>query len=435
MRRSLAPAAVAALLAAVLTTAVAAHEIPKSVVVHAFVKPEADRLRVILRVPLIAMRDTQWPATGDGFLDVERADALLIEAAAQWIVPGIEILEGKTPLNAPTLAAARVSLPSDGSFSSYDDALRHVREKTSSAEARLPWQQALFDVLLEYPVTSVHSRFSIKPGFERLGVEVLTVLRFVHVPPEGGAPVVRAFEFRGDPGFVQLDPRRHQAALRFVKNGFLHILDGADHLLFLVCLVMPFRRWRPLILVVTAFTAAHSITLAAAVLGFAPGGLWFPPLVEMLIAASIFYVAVENILGAAPGRRWVVAFAFGLVHGFGFSFGLQATLQFAGDHLLTSLLAFNLGVEAGQVLVVLALLPVLHVLFTRVMRERPGTIVLSALIAHVAWHWLADRATAVEPFRHAILESWTMIALIRVSLIAISIAAVVWLARRAKAAA
>jgi hypothetical protein len=90
--------------------------------------------------------------------------------------------------------------------------------------------------------------------------------------------------------------------MRFVKLGFLHILDGADHLLFLFCLVIPFRRLKPLIVIVTAFTVAHSISLSAAVAGFAPTGLWFPPLIELLIAASIFYVAIENIV--RPDVRW-----------------------------------------------------------------------------------------------------------------------------------
>ena len=85
--------------------------------------------------------------------------------------------------------------------------------------------------------------------------------------------------------------------MRFVRLGFLHILDGVDHLLFLFCLVIPFRRLKPLIVIVTAFTVAHSISLSAAVAGFAPDGLWFPPLIELLIAASIFYVAIENIVG------------------------------------------------------------------------------------------------------------------------------------------
>src|SRR5256884_436293 len=99
--------------------------------------------------------------------------------------------------------------------------------------------QTLLDVLLDTPVQSDRSRFSIEPRFARLGLRVTTVLRLV-LP--GGE--TRAFEFDGDPGLVRLDPRWHQAALRFVDLGFLHILDGTDHLLFLFCLVIPSRMCR-----------------------------------------------------------------------------------------------------------------------------------------------------------------------------------------------
>src|SRR6185503_7452408 len=110
--------------------------------------------------------------------------------------------------------------------------------------------------------------------------------------------------------------------------GFLHILEGIDHLLFLLCLVIPFRRLRPLAAVVTSFTAAHSITLIASAYDLAPGALWFPPLVETLIATSIVYMALENIVGGTSiQRRWIMAFGFGLVHGFGFSFALRESLQ------------------------------------------------------------------------------------------------------------
>jgi hypothetical protein len=221
---------------------------------------------------------------------------------------------------------------------------------------------------------------------------------------------------------VRLDPRWHQAAFQFVKLGFTHILDGVDHLLFLFCLVIPFRRFRALVAVVTAFTVAHSITLFAAAYNLAPDALWFPPLIETLIATSIVYMALENIVGAgsepqssqstqrkslfsansagsAVKRRWVIAFAFGLVHGFGFSFALRQTLQFAGSHLLTSLLSFNIGVELGQLLVLVALIPALDLLFKYVVAEPLGTIILSALVTHTAWHWMIERATILRQFR------------------------------------
>ena len=187
----------------------------------------------------------------------------------------------------------------------------------------------------------------------------------------GGA--VRAFEYSGDPGLVRLDPRWHQAALRFVALGFEHILDGIDHLLFLTCLVIPFRRVGPLVAIVTSFTVAHSVTLIASAFGLAPGALWFPPLVETLIAMSIVYMAFENIVGVKLRRRWLITFAFGLVHGFGFSFALRETLQFAGSHLLTSLVSFNIGVELGQLLVLVLLVPALSLVFRFVVAERESS--------------------------------------------------------------
>src|SRR6202011_4350665 len=142
----------------------------------------------------------------------------------------------------------------------------------------------------------------------------------------------------------------------------------------------------------------HSISLFASAFGFVPEGLWFPPLVETLIAVTIVYMALENIIHAAIGRigrdlsrRWIVAFAFGIVHGFGFSFALRDTLQFAGDHLLTALFGFNLGVEVGQLAVLVVLVPALGLLFRYVVAEKLGIIVLSALVVHTAWHWMLER--------------------------------------------
>jgi hypothetical protein len=181
-------------------------------------------------------------------------------------------------------------------------------------------------------------------------------------------------------------------------QGFQHILDGADHLLFLLCLVVPFRREvKRLVWIVTAFTVGHSITLIGSAYGLAPSGLWFPPLVETLIALSILYMAVENVIAPNGRTRAAIAGGFGLVHGFGFSFALTNTLQFAGDHVLTSLLAFNVGIEFGQLLVLVVLIPALNLLF-RYVPERAGGIVIAVLVGHTAWHWLAERFAALQLF-------------------------------------
>ncbi len=431
---------VAALIALSTPASPSAHEIPPRVIVHAFVKPEPDRLRVLLRVPLVAMRDIQFPEREDGFLDLGRAEPALRAAITQWILPNLVIFEDGRPLPAATIVAARASLPADRSFVSYADALAHITGDGLAGDrlagnrlagnTRVPWTQAQLDMLLEYPVGSAQSNFAIQPGFGRLGIEVATVVRFV--TPDG----VRAFEFRGDPGLVRLDPRLHEAAWHFVKLGFFHILDGADHLLFLLCLVIPFRRLRPLIVIVTAFTAAHSIALVAAAWNLVPDALWFPPLVETLIAGSVLYMALENIVApASTQRRALLAFAFGLVHGFGFSFALKETLQFAGSHLLTSLFSFNAGVEIGQILVLLALIPVLDVAFRYVLPERVGTIVLSALVAHVAWHWMADRWAALREFPMPELDVSVLTLVVRALLVITVIAAIAWIAGRFRARA
>ena len=154
---------------------------------------------------------------------------------------------------------------------------------------------------------------------------------------------------------------------------------------------MPFRRFWALVPIATSFTIAHSITLIASALGLAPNALWFPPLIETLIALSIVFMAFENIIGAKLQRRWMIAFGFGLIHGFGFSFALSESLQFAGAHLITSLLSFNVGVELGQLVVLALTVPVLDFLFRRWLPEVLGTIVLSAFLAHTGWHWMTER--------------------------------------------
>jgi hypothetical protein len=387
-------AALALALLLVLPSTPSAHEIPSRVTIIAFVKPEANRLRLIVRVPLEAMRDMQFPLHGAGYLDIAAVDSLLPDAARIWIANSVDVYEEATKLGKATIVAAHVALPSDRSFQSYDSALAHVRGEGLPQKTELAWQQAMMDVLFEYEITSDHSRFSINPALARLGVRTNTILRFL---PAGGAE--RAFEYVGDPGLVRLDPRWSQALWRFVQLGFAHIMDGIDHLLFILCLVIPFRRIRPLAAIVTSFTVAHSITLFASALGFAPSALWFPPLIEVLIALSIVYMAFENIVGPRLERRWIIAFGFGLVHGFGFSFALRESLQFAGTHLVTSLLGFNIGVELGQLFVLALAIPLLNALFRFVVAERMGTILLSAIVAHSAWHWMLDRSAVLRQYR------------------------------------
>lgn len=173
----------------------------------------------------------------------------------------------------------------------------------------------------------------------------------------------------------------------FLKLGLDHILSGIDHLLFLSALLLGSRGLRSLLITVTAFTAAHSLSLAAATLGWAHvSGNW----VEPAIAASIVWVAVENIwLRPQPLRRHALTFAFGLVHGLAFAEALTE-LHLSGWPLARALLGFNLGVEAGQTLVVLLLAPALAWLARHAAGPRIGRA-LSVGIAGMGLVWLVQR--------------------------------------------
>ncbi len=419
---------VVCLVALVLCPALAqAHEIPADVALTIFVKPEGKVLRVLVRVPMEAMRDFEFAQRPGGHLDLTRVEPQLADAARLWLASDIGFFEEERPLGEPLLRAVRVALPSDRAFDDYTKALRAVRSERLPPATELFWEQALLDVEFEYAINSAESRFHVLPTLARLGLKTLTQIRFINASGD-----VRSFTYIGDPGLVSLEPAATEVLWLFVVNGFGHVLDGVDHLLFLFALLIPVRRIRPLVVIVTAFTLAHSITLAASLFGLVPAVLWFPPLIEMLIAGSIVYMALENLLAPVLVRRWLIAFAFGLIHGFGFSFALSETLQFAGDHLALSLFAFNVGIELGQLLVLVCAVPVLQ-LILRNLPQRASVIVLSALVAHTGWHWLVERWEVLRVYRFA-WPDWNLALLagsLRWLLLICVAAFVVWLLRGA----
>jgi HupE / UreJ protein len=399
------------------------HDIPDEIILHSFVKPEGDSLHVLVRVPLTMLLNMNLPKWGAGYLDLARMEDRLEKAAAAF-ARDVVFYEDNQPLVAGTPALARISQPSDSSFESFESALANIRGPSLPAGTRVFWNQGYFDAYLRYPIRSDRSAFSMDMGLAPgLGDRLKMFVRFMM--PDG---TIRAFEFHGGSGLVVLDPRWYQAAWTFVQLGFEHILAGIDHLLFLLCLAIPFglRHLRALVLMITAFTVAHSITLIASAMGVVPAGAWFPPLVEALIALSILYMALENIvLGMRKGRnaeagmlrRCLIVGAFGLVHGFGFSFVLEQELQFAGDHFLLSLVSFNVGVEIGQLAFLAVALPLLSYFLRQEDTRRLGMIVVSALAAHTAWHWLVERGETLATVGLPVLESVNVASALRWTLL------------------
>ncbi len=186
---------------------------------------------------------------------------------------------------------------------------------------------------------------------------------------------------------VPKQSRRGVGFPAFVKLGVEHILEGIDHILFLFGLILVGGRLLSLIKIVTAFTVAHSITLALAALEVVA----LPPaMIESAIALSIAYVAVENFRIKSSENRWIVTGLFGFVHGFGFANVLR-DIGLPRDALVSSLLGFNLGVELGQVMIVLVLFPVV-LLIGRTPWRRSIVWALSGALFVIAIAWFLERA-------------------------------------------
>jgi hypothetical protein len=328
-----------------------------------------------------------FPLVGDHYkVDASRS---AVETALKGLGSALQLWEDNARL-APSSAAGQLAPLADRSFEDYDRAVARVAEPLAP-DTVIAFEQGYLDAHFVYPISSPKSVFSIQTTIgAELGDYIKLTIRFIPL----GEPS-RAMMITGASGRVALDPAWYQASIGFVKLGIGHILSGIDHLLFLLCLIIPFRRITALIPIITAFTLGHSVTLIGTAYNLAPIGAWFPPFIEAAIAASIFYMAIENIIGANVNQRWIITGLFGLVHGFGFADVLKEQLQFAGSNLLVSLLSFNIGIEIGQLAVLCVFVPALALLLRGRMAGPMGIIVLSAIIANVAWQWMMQRGEAL----------------------------------------
>lgn len=182
-------------------------------------------------------------------------------------------------------------------------------------------------------------------------------------------------------------PQTREVAVHFTRLGVEHIWTGYDHLLFLFALLLIAPSLRAMLLIVTGFTVAHSITLSAAALGLVHIQ---PQWVEPAIAASIVFVGLENFWKPKPGRRTLVTFCLGLIHGFGFA-SMLTDLGLPRTQLVTALLCFNGGVELGQGAIVLVLLPLLFRLRRWPVWENRFVPALSAAVVVAGAVWFFQR--------------------------------------------
>lgn len=367
----------------------AAHEVPDDVSIRIFIRPEGNKLRFLVRVPVNALIDTQLPMSdGPGYLIIPESIPMLPTAAHVWVSDLLQIQENGSPLDRPTVLQTRLSRIADNSFTDWDSALAHANGPDLAANALVTWDRAALDVLLEVPVKSAASALTYRPRFGRLGVRVNTTLTYF--PPGGGE---RTFAYEGDPEPYQLNPDTSYTAARFFKSGFNYFLDETDNLLFLFCAALLLRSARSVISFAAAFSVSHAAVLIAAAWHTGPAPAMVPALAATAMALTVVFLALESVVkGVAPGSRWMLAAIAGIFFGGGFWLHLDPLVQFGGINKLVSVLSFTAGIEVAEALALFVMVPVTALVFRLVLSERIGTMILAGIAAHIAWHRMTDRA-------------------------------------------
>jgi len=236
---------------------------------------------------------------------------------------------------------------------------------------------------------------SLNPGLP--GQEKTANLVLDYYP--GSVEVFRARGLLEEPIVISRSP--WAAAITFIKEGMLHILEGLDHVLFVICLALGAVSFKSLFARTTGFTIGHSVTLSLGFFGLVPSGAWFIPTIELGIALSIIFAAIvvvgQKRINQPPERAmFAVTTGIGTLHGLGFSFVLHKILQVNSPNIWQSLLSFNIGVEIGQVLIILACWPLFRLLAR--WGERGWRLVrwgIAASCIAVAGFWTVQRAMLV----------------------------------------
>ena len=247
-----------------IATTVNAHEFKLDAVINAFVKIEPGDAQLVVRAPLYLFKSARFPIR-NAEIDTDNAGPALERAIAAF-EQSLTLTENGKPLTASG-GMARLSLPSDRSFTSYEAAQAHVAQ-SSESDTRIYVDQGYVDARITYPIGSPHSEFAIRTtAAPELGDYLKLAVRYM---PLGGDD--RTMVVTSSSGTVALNPTWWRAAATFTGLGITHILTGYDHLLFLLCLVIPLRGWRKILSVVTVFTIAHSFTLLGTAFELAPSG-------------------------------------------------------------------------------------------------------------------------------------------------------------------
>jgi hypothetical protein len=381
-----------------------AHEVPADLTVQAFAKPAAHQLQLVIRVPLSGLLNSRMPKEGPGYLALTDIGPSLHETSLE-VAAAIDLYENGQPLAPPTVTATRISLPLDRSFDSYDHALAHLTGPPLPAGTEVFWEQGFMDAILDYQIQSAQSDFSMHAKLTPLAPAVTTTLQFL--APSGS---VRSFTLPGDQGLIWFEPHWYQAALRFFRGSVFSAVTSSDLYFLLACLVIVAAgQWMMLVPWLAALVATQAAVIVATQISGTPPADWLTPVVDVLRAAVIVYLALENIAAESLRRRWMAVAAFGLLSGVRLSTSMQPIVQFSGTHQILSWLTFGIGAAVAELAMTGAIaLPLL--LLCRLFRAaRMRTIILSALVASVAWQLVMSRGALLQDIVWPVFDA-TMLA-------------------------
>jgi hypothetical protein len=391
-------------------------DLPPEVLLQAYVKEEPGRLLLLLRVPLDLLASFGLPKRGSGYLDLARIEPRLKDAAA---ASGRQVeLAADGVALAPVVRQARVSLLSDRSFASYDAARAHLDGPRLPPDTDLFWNQGFFDAELEYPLAAKQPHLAVRVNVApELGARLKLQLDFL--PPDRPP---RRYLLPGGSAWVALDPRWHEAAWIFLKSGFGAALTF-ERFVFLACVLAPFWKLRAPVMLVALLILLQALALSAAALGTLAGARWIGMLFDATLAGAILLVAIGNL--AAPNLRVRLALSavIGVIAGFALGPSLAAAWQFSGTHAIVSAIAFNAGAAFPTLLAGALAFGLLRALVDRILGAPLAVVVVSALLGHMAWHWLERYHELAHELSHAAVAQFVALALWIVGAAALGIAA------------
>ena len=310
---------------------------------------------------------------------------------------GLNLSVGEESVNAKVESIKIYKNGTQPDFATLDDAKKSFQDEQlfDTFEQDVYVGDTTVDVLLRYTRQSAVYQYALSsnlnPGLPDQDETANLVLDY----SPSGVQIFRARGLLHEPVIVTRSVL--DAVVTFIKEGVKHILEGLDHVLFVVCLVLGAMHLRPLFWRVTGFTLGHSVTLSLGFFGFVPTAAWFVPAVETGIALSIIYVAMVAIIPKLQQKKneWAVVAITGLIgllHGLGFSFVLQNILQVTSPNIWQSLLAFNVGVEIGQVMIVIAawsIFYLINLLGTRATKINRYFIASVCIV--ISCYWVIER--------------------------------------------